>query len=112
MYSGTIDGIKKIWQTVGTDEDVLSVRQLGGEDAAANSGSHLCRLIPVTVASREDYDIVLDKITNLIQCQNETYKKVNIKKDVNSSVRAQWKSLCDTDRRKKTVRKMLVVTLC
>lgn len=101
----TLDGettdvgkIKKIWQAADVTSDVLSVRRLGSGDAG---GVRRSRPILVTVGSKQDRDIVLEKAKNLKQCNTEVYKKIFIKKDVHPNVRAEWRRLREAEKAEK-----------
>lgn len=77
------------------ENEVRAVRRLG-----SSSSSGRRRPILVTVASREERDILLDKAKRLKTCE-EPFKKIFIKEDVHPSVRAEWRRLWEAEKREK-----------
>lgn len=91
-YQESLDGatsdeakVRKVLEMAGASGSPRAVRRLGTGD-----GGQRRRPMLVTLASRDERDIVLDKAKRLKTCE-DPYKSIYIKKDVHPSVRAERK---------------------
>ena len=79
--------------------EVRGARRLGGSASNAD-GTPRRRAILVTVANRDERDMVLGKAKTL-KTSGDVYSKIYIKKDVHIIVRNEWKRLRDAEKTEK-----------
>lgn len=92
--------IKKLWEKVGVTTEVSAARRLGKNVNNNSDGTPRRRPILLTVASRRERDIVLEKAKTL-KSINNVYSRIYIKKDVHPSIRNEWRRLRDAEKTEK-----------
>ncbi|MPC08435.1 hypothetical protein E2C01_001022 [Portunus trituberculatus] len=92
--------IKKLWEKVGVTTEVSAARRLGNIVNNNTDGTPRRRPILLTVASRYEKDMVLEKAKTLKSLSN-VYSKIYIKKGVHPSIRNEWKRLRDAEKNRK-----------
>ena len=93
--------LDKVWGTAGITCNAKSFKRIGNPERR--------RPILVVVNSREDRDAALDKAKELKN--NDTYKKIFIKKDSHPSVRAEWTRLHEVVKIEKVCRENIGCTI-
>ena len=85
---------------MGVATEVSAARRLGNNVNNNTDGAPRRRPILLTVASRYERDMVLEKAKTL-KSLSDVYSKIYIKKDVNPSIRNEWKRLRDAEKTEK-----------
>ena len=101
LEGATLDSekITKIWKKVSATTEVREARRLGNS-VSNTDGTPRRRAMFVTVANRDERDVVLGKAKTL-KTSGDTYNKIYIKKNVHPSVRVEWRRLRDAEKTEK-----------